>query len=139
MITYRQITEYSEEVALLVDGLCEEIEYNYVPEHTRQTLKKLFQNDIFTCVGAYDNSKLVGVVSFITFPEIHNFDEVVAYEQFWYVLPEYRKGVGIGLVKHIEKTLKVGIIEFGISEPRLQKLLQLNGYEYKKTLMRKEL
>lgn len=139
MTTYKQIKEYSEGVALMIDALCEEIKYDYVCEHTRESLQRLFANEYFICIGAYKGDKLIGVIGFIVFPEIYNYNKVVAYEQFWYVLPDYRKGVGLGLVKYIEKTLKSDIIEFGVSQPRLQKLLKLNGYDYFKSLMRKEL
>ena len=55
------------------------------------------------------------------------------------MLPSYRKGVGMDLVKYIENNLKVDTIEFGISNPRLMRLVERNGYRQKKTILEKVL
>ncbi len=137
MITYKQIREYSPEVATLVTKLCQEIKYDYQEASIRVSLKALFESDAFICVGAYYADKLVGVMSVLEVPELYNHNIITASEQFWYVEPKHRKGVGITLVKFIEKIIVSDKISFGISTPRLQKLLERHGYKQLKSIVEK--
>lgn len=138
-ITYKQINTYSDRVATLVTKLCEEIKYDYNKQDIENSLQKLFASPDFLCVGAYKGKILVGVLAVFFAQELYNYSKITAHEQFWYVLPEYRKGVGLQLVKHVENKLNGVTIEFGIANESLQRLLQLNGYQIKKTLMFKGL
>lgn len=138
-ITYKLITKHSDKVTNMVTALCDEIKYEFNCLDIEKSLKLLFANPTFTCAGAYDENELVGIIAFLTYPEIYNYNKLNSSEQFWYVYPSYRKGVGLELVKYIEKELYSDKITFGISNPSLQRLLQRNGYSFEKTLMSKVL
>ena len=139
MITYKIIEEYTPDVKGLVVLLCNEIDYVYYGNDIETSLQAMFKQESFVCAGAYDGGELVGVIAFFVYPQLYNFEIVTASEQFWYVLPSYRKGVGMDLVKYIENNLKVDTIEFGISNPRLMRLVERNGYRQKKTILEKVL
>ena len=122
----------------MVLDLVKELQLKYDVESVISNLKVLFQLNNFKCFIA-ENKYPVGCAAFIVAPEIWNKVKLVAYESFWYVKPEHRKGIGMGLVKFVEKNIEADIIEFGIADKRLGEAMRRNGYNDKKTLMQKEI
>lgn len=59
-----------------------------------------------------DEGKLVGNCTMYVLPSMHT-QELVATEDTWYLLPDYRKsGIGVRLYKYVEKKLEsLGVVE----------------------------
>lgn len=96
------------------------------------------QEQIFFAYGAFDGEKLVGSIAVIKQGHLYNRDDVIAHEAYWYVYPSYRGVVGSRLLEVVEKECSSCKIDFGISDPLLQKLMQRRGYRPIKTIMRKD-
>jgi hypothetical protein len=139
VITFKRIQEYNSQVSVLGMMLGDEIEYPYDVERGLAVMKNMLSNDVFFCLGAYDDDKLVGMLCVLKVDDLFMPNATTAAEQFWYVLPSYRKGTGLQLVKELEKMLEVDKIQFGISNSLLQRLLLREGYTYKKTILEKVL
>lgn len=138
MITYKEVDIYDDQVADLVFELTKYLKMEAKKEHIAKSLQALFLSDMFFCIGAYEGEKLIGTLGVMIFPELYNFNRKLGSEQFWYVLPGYRKGVGIELLKYLENNFKMDQLEFGTHDKRLQKLLERRGFIEEKTIIKKE-
>lgn len=122
-------------VAMVVD-LCIELGHDTCPDTIRESVEANEHNPMIDCFVAVDKYP-IGVACFMTAPAMYNRNIRHSHECFWYVDPSYRGSVGVRLIKCVEDNLKTDILDFGISNPRLQKLLQRRGYTYHKSIMRK--
>ena len=139
-VIYREYTEedYSA-VEEMVLNLVAEIKVDYDEDSVKRNLQRLFSMPQFVCFIAEENYWPVGCAGFIVTPEIWNDNNVNASEMFWYVFPEYRGGVGGGLINYIEKNINCDSIEFGISDIRLQRMMERKGYKPVKAIIKKGL
>ena len=139
-ITFRKAAEEEmPEVVELAKALAKELpithrDYNFLESH----LYQVHNAGVLDTYIAIKEGEIVGTLAFILGAEPWS-GRVIAYEAFWYVKPEYRGGVGMGLLKYVEKNLKCDTIDLGIYDPRLLKLLQRFGYTAIKTIVTKEL
>lgn len=122
----------------MVLDLVEELNLSYEIDTIKNNLQMLLKLPNFDCYVAVDGHP-IGCAGFITAPELWNGSKLVSYESFWYVVPEYRKGIGKELVNFVENNISSDIIEFGIAHPALQRMMESNGYSVVKSLMRKEI
>jgi hypothetical protein len=137
-VTYRLAEDkdnfFIEEMVL---DLCELLNDEYDIEEVRKDLVVLRSVPNFVCYIAEDGHP-IGCVAFLVAKDMGK-KSYTAHECFWYVEPEYRKGVGKELVNFVEKDLICDRVEFGIANPSLLKLMERSGYSSIKTLMRKDL
>lgn len=139
-VTFR---EYCDDDFIAVEemvlALVAEIKLDYCETSVKKNLSQLFTMPQFVCYVAEENYWPVGCAGFLVVPEIWNNNNTNASEMFWYVMPEYRGGVGSGLINYIEKNINCDSIEFGISDLRLQRMMQRKGYNVVKAILKKEI
>lgn len=139
-ITFRRATsdDYQAVEDLAID-LMHELPINYKDEaFSRKHMESIASTGRLDVFVACDGDEIVGTLGFILGPEPWS-GRVVAYEAFWYVKPSHRRGVGMKLLKYVEKNIDCAIIDLGVYNPKLLKLLERNGYTAAKTVVTKEL
>lgn len=133
----KEIHSYSDELADLIGELLNELGEDWNREDLRISLVQSFKGEFFKVFGAWDDNQLVGTIGFFVTPELWNYQKFVAHEAFWYVKPRYRGMVGGKLLDYVETNLECDNITFGISDPRLLKLILRRGYKVEKTIVSK--
>ena len=139
-IIFRQATsdDYQAVEDLTID-LMHELPITHKDEaFSRSHMESIASTGNLNVFVACDGDEVVGTLAFILGPEPWS-GRVVAYEAFWYVKPTHRRGVGMKLLKYVEKNIDCAIIDLGVYNPKLLKLLKRNGYIATKTILTKEL
>lgn len=127
------------EVKELAIELCQELPITHRnPEYIRAHIEQAWSAGILQVFVAVEDKRIVGIIAFIVGPEPWS-GRPTGYEAFWYVKPECRGGVGIKLLEYVEKNLKCDILDLGVYNPRLLKLLERRGYKQVKAVITKEL
>lgn len=139
-ITFRQATP---EDADTVTQLMQELSLELPISHVDNDVIKTSCDNLITLpnVKAYlaeKDGEVIGGMGFILGNELWS-RRIIAYEAFWYMRPEHRGGTGIKLLKYVEKHIDSDIIDLGIYNPRLRKLLIRMGYRFDKAILTKEL
>ena len=87
------------------DELCVTKEFPLDPDY--DAYKKIADAGNLVCIVCMDENEVVGYIVFIVQPHLHYKSCLTAFEDIYYVKPEYRKGrIGIRLFQYAEKVLK---------------------------------
>ena len=87
------------------DELCVTKEFPLDPDY--EAYKKIADAGNLVCIACMDGIEVVGYIVFIVQPHLHYKSCLTAFEDIYYVKPEYRKGrIGIRLFQYAEKVLK---------------------------------
>ena len=87
------------------DELCVTKEFPLDPDY--DAYRKIADSGNLVCVVCMDDNEVVGYIVFIVQPHLHYKSCLTAFEDIYYVKPEYRKGrIGIRLFQYAEKVLK---------------------------------
>jgi len=139
-ITFRLAqAEDQEAVTQLMIDLSSELPITEVShEVIRHNVAAMYSLPNVCAFVAEKDNEIIGGIGFILGTELWS-SRVIAYEAFWYVKPQHRGSVGMGLLNYVETNLKCDIVDLGVYNPRLQQLLSKKGYRYEKAIMTKEL
>lgn len=117
--------------------LCDEINFRYNENDIRNNFGTLVKNGTLVNFIAVKDCFIVGVLGFYVMKEIFNNDIIRASEAYWYVKPQFR-GCGLNLLDYAEMQFMSGvIIELGIHNKKLLRVLQKKGYIPRKTIIEK--
>lgn len=91
------------------------------------------QKNVLHCITVRDDSKLIGYFWFFVSTHLHNKSTLMAFEDVYFVAPEYRKGrVGLKLFQYAEVIMKsVGVVKSVMTTKTLvdhSKLFKYLGY-----------
>ena len=87
------------------DELCVTKEFPLDPDY--EAYKKIADAGNLVCIACMDGMEVVGYIVFIVQPHLHYKSCLTAFEDIYYIRPDYRKGrVGIRLFKYAEEVLK---------------------------------
>lgn len=87
------------------EELCVTKDFPLEPDY--EAYKRLADNGMLRCITCRVGEELVGYIVFIVQPHLHYKSCRTAFEDIYYIAPEYRKGrVGIKLFQYAEKVLK---------------------------------
>jgi len=137
-VIYRRAEEddwiFIEEMLL---DLAEELNDQYDIQEVRDDVERYRRLPNLQCYVA-EHGHPIGCAAFFCMKEMGK-KTICAHESFWYVEPEYRKGVGKELVNFVEKNINCDSIEFGIADPRLLAMMERSGYVVIKSIVKKDL
>ena len=87
------------------DELCVTKEFPLEPDY--DAYRRLADAGQLVCIVVMDGLEVVGYIVFIVQPHLHYKSCLTAFEDIYYLKPEYRKGtIGIRMFKYAEKVLE---------------------------------
>lgn len=87
------------------EELCVTKDFPLAPDY--DAYKRLAENGMLRCITVRADDEMVGYIIFIIQPHLHYMTCKTAFEDIYYVRPDFRKGrVGIRLFKYAEEVLK---------------------------------
>lgn len=118
----------------------------YVADDEARTCAHLVTSDDGLLIVADNDGEIVGALGGLFFPAHMNFAHRMGQELFWFVLPEYRGGLGAMLLQAAEEAARaagckhwgMGAIEH-LRGASVQRLLERDGYRATERCFMKEL
>ena len=99
------IEELRELFPLHYEELCVTKDFPLAPDYI--AYKRLADAGMLRCITVRADEEVIGYAIFIVQPHLHYMTCKTAFEDIYYVKPEYRKGrIGIRLFQYAEKVLK---------------------------------
>lgn len=91
--------------SLHYEELCVTKDFPLVPDY--DAYKKLADAEMLRCITVRADDEVIGYAIFIIQPHLHYMTCKTAFEDIYYIRPDFRKGrVGIRLFKYAEEVLK---------------------------------
>jgi hypothetical protein len=135
--------EDMEQLLDLQEKIAKDLDIKFKRSTARNTITTMYESEKSIMIVAEEGFKLVGSIGALVLPSTTNEDVLIAKELGWYVLPEYRKGVGMQLFKALERLLTQLHCEYYVSVPKgspaLARIFKGLGYSEAETIYKKEL
>ncbi len=134
------VEELKELFPLHYEELCVTKDFPLVPDY--DAYKRLANAGMLRCITVRADEELVGYIIFIVQPHLHYMTCKTAFEDIYYVRPDFRKGrVGIRLFKYAEEVLKAIGVNRVIMHTKIHmdnsKLFEYLGYKWTDKLFTK--
>jgi GNAT superfamily N-acetyltransferase len=102
---FQFIEELRELFPLHYEELCVTKDFSLAPDYI--AYKKLADAGMLRCITVRADEEIIGYAIFIIQPHLHYMTCKTAFEDIYYIRPDFRKGrVGIRLFKYAEEVLK---------------------------------
>lgn len=114
------------------EELCVTKDFPLLPDYDRY--KQLCDMGCIRCITCSSDDELIGYIIFIIQPHLHYKTCLTAFEDIYYIKPEYRKGrIGIKLFQYAEKVLKASGVDRVIIHTKIHldnsRLFEYLGYK----------
>ena len=134
------VEELKELFPLHYEELCVTKDFPLVPDY--DAYKRLADAGMLRCITVRADEELIGYIIFIVQPHLHYMTCKTAFEDIYYVRPDFRKGrVGIRLFKYAEEVLKAIGVNRVIMHTKIHmdnsKLFEYLGYKWTDKLFTK--
>lgn len=134
------VEELKELFPLHYEELCVTKDFPLAPDY--DAYKRLADCGMLRCVTVRADEELVGYIIFIIQPHLHYMTCKTAFEDIYYIRPDFRKGrVGIRLFKYAEEVLKGIGVNRVIMHTKIHmdnsKLFEYLGYKWTDKLFTK--
>jgi len=110
------------------DELCVTKDFPMAPDDERYA--QMAEMGWLICINCMDGEELIGYIIFIIQPHLHYKTCITAFEDIYYLKPEYRKGrIGIKMFKYAEEVLN----EIGVNRVVMHTKIHLDNsrlFEY---------
>lgn len=115
------------------EELCVTKEFPLMPDY--EAYERIAKSGNITCIVCMDGNEVVGYVIFLIQPHLHYKTCLTAFEDIYYLKPEYRKGrIGIRMFKFAEDVLRSANINRIIMHTKIHldnsKLFEYLGYKH---------
>jgi GNAT superfamily N-acetyltransferase len=134
------VEELKELFPLHYEELCVTKDFPLVPDY--DAYKRLADAGMLRCITVRADEELIGYIIFIVQPHLHYMTCKTAFEDIYYVRPDFRKGrVGIRLFKYAEEVLRSIGVNRVIMHTKIHmdnsKLFEYLGYKWTDKLFTK--
>ena len=134
------IEELKELFPLHYEELCVTKDFPLVPDY--DAYKRLADAGMLRCITVRADEELIGYIIFIVQPHLHYMTCKTAFEDIYYIHPDFRKGrVGIRLFKYAEEVLRSIGVNRVIMHTKIHmdnsKLFEYLGYKWTDKLFTK--
>lgn len=115
------------------EELCVTKEFPLMPDY--EVYERIAKSGNITCIVCMDGDEVVGYVIFLIQPHLHYKTCLTAFEDIYYLKPEYRKGrIGIRMFKFAEDVLRSANVNRIIMHTKIHldnsKLFEYLGYKH---------
>lgn len=134
------VEELKELFPLHYEELCVTKDFPLAPDY--EAYKRLADNGMLRCITVRADDEVIGYAIFVIQPHLHYMTCKTAFEDIYYIRPEFRKGrVGIRLFKYAEEVLKGIGVNRVIMHTKIHmdnsKLFEYLGYKWTDKLFTK--
>jgi GNAT superfamily N-acetyltransferase len=134
------IEELKELFPLHYEELCVTKDFPLVPDY--DAYKRLANAGMLRCITVRADEELIGYIIFVVQPHLHYMTCKTAFEDIYYIHPDFRKGrVGIRLFKYAEEVLRSIGVNRVIMHTKIHmdnsKLFEYLGYKWTDKLFTK--